>query len=52
MNLLVIILLVLLLCGGGGFYGFNSYRAGWGIPGGIGLVVVVLLILFLTGTIR
>jgi hypothetical protein len=51
MNLLVIILLVL-LCGGGGFYGFNSYRAGWGIPGGIGLVVVVLLILFLVGGLR
>lgn len=52
MNVIVIVLLVLLLCGGGGFYGFNTYHAGWGFPGGLGTVLLVLLVLWLLGVIR
>jgi hypothetical protein len=48
---LLIILLVLILLGGGGY----GYRSGWGGPqfgGLLGLVLIILLILFLTGNLR
>ena len=53
MSLVLIIVLVVLLFGGGGaFYGS---RAGWGGPhyggGLLGLVVLILLILWLTGNL-
>jgi hypothetical protein len=51
-TILIIVLLVLLLGGGGAYYG---PRAGWGgshYGGGLlGLVLIVLLILWLTGSI-
>jgi hypothetical protein len=43
---------VVVLLGGGGFYGS---RAGWGGPhygGLLGLVLLILLILWLTGNLR
>jgi hypothetical protein len=50
--LLVIVLLVVLLGGGGGYYG---RRAGWRGPhfggGAVGLVLVILLVLWLTGNL-
>jgi hypothetical protein len=50
--ILIVILLVLLLGGGGAYYG---PRAGWRGPhyggGLVGLVLLVLLILWLTGNI-
>ena len=51
MSTILIIVLVLLLLGGGGFYGS---RTGWGGPhygGLLGLVLVILLVLWLTGNI-
>ena len=51
-TLLIVILVVLLLGGGGAFYGG---RAGWGgshYGGLVGLIVVILLVLFLTGSLR
>lgn len=50
-TILIVILLVLLLGGGGAYYG---PRAGWGAPhygGLLGLVLLILLILWLTGNI-
>ena len=51
MLILLIIVLVLLFAGGGGYY--YGQRAGWGTPhysgGLLGLVLIVLLILWLTG---
>lgn len=49
--LLIIIVLVLLLGGGGAWYG---PRAGWRGPqygGLLGLVLIILLVLFLTGNL-
>jgi hypothetical protein len=51
MPLILIVLLLVLLLGGGGFYGS---RAGWGGPhygGLLGLVLVILLVLWLTGNL-
>jgi hypothetical protein len=51
MPLIVIIVLLVVLLGGGGFYGS---RAGWGGPhysGLLGLVLLILLILWLTGNL-
>jgi hypothetical protein len=51
MPLIVIIVLLVLLLGGGGFYGS---RAGWGGPhfgGLLGLVLLILVILWLTGNL-
>ncbi len=51
MPLIVIIVLLVLLLGGGGFYGS---RAGWGRPhygGLLGLVLLILVILWLTGNL-
>jgi uncharacterized protein DUF3309 len=51
MSILLIVVLVLLLGGGGGYY--YGRGVGWGTPhyggGLLGLVVVVVLILWLTG---
>ena len=51
--LIVIILLVLLMGGGGGYYGT---RSGWGGPhyggGLLGIVVLVLAVLWLTGNLN
>ena len=51
--ILVVILLVLLLGGGGAYYGRG---AGWGTPhyggGLVGLVLLILLVLWLTGNLR
>jgi hypothetical protein len=53
MLILLIIVLVLLFGGGGGYY--YGRDAGWGTPhyggGLLGLVLIVLLILWLTGNI-
>ena len=50
--ILIVILLVLLLGGGGAYYG---PRAGWSGPhyggGLLGLVLIILLVLWLTGNI-
>ncbi len=50
--ILIVILLVLLLGGGGAYYGRG---AGWGTPhyggGLLGLVLLVLLVLWLTGNL-
>ncbi len=51
MPLILIIVLLVLLLGGGGFYGS---RAGWGGPhygGRLGLVVLILVVLWLTGNL-
>jgi hypothetical protein len=51
MPLIIIVLLLLLILGGGGFYG---KRAGWRGPhysGLIGLVVLILVVLWLTGNL-
>lgn len=51
-TLLIVVLLVLLLGGGGAFYG---PRAGWRGPhygGLVGLILIILLVLFLTGNLR
>ena len=51
--LILIIVLVLLFGGGGGFY--YGRGAGWGTPhyggGFLGLVLIILLILWLTGNL-
>ena len=51
--LLIVILIVLMLGGGGAFYGRG---ANWGAPhyggGLLGLVLIVLLLLWLTGNLR
>lgn len=47
--LVIVIVLLVLVLGGGGYYG---NRQGWSAPnysGLLGLVLVILLILFLTG---
>jgi hypothetical protein len=50
--ILIIVLVVLLLGGGGAFYG---RRSGWGTPhysgGLLGLVLLILVILWLTGNL-
>jgi hypothetical protein len=51
--IIVIVVLVLLFGGGGGYY--YGHRSGWGTPhyggGLVGLVLIVLLILWLTGNL-
>ena len=53
MLILLIIVLVLLFGGGGGYY--YGRGAGWGTPhyggGVLGLVLIILLILWLTGNL-
>ena len=53
MSILLIVVLVLLLGGGGGYY--YGRGAGWGTPhyggGLLGLVLITLLILWLTGNL-
>ena len=49
---ILIILLVLIFGGGGGYYGFSRYNPGWGLGGGIGTVLVILLICYLLGILR
>jgi hypothetical protein len=50
-NLLVVIILILLLCGGVGTLPVWSHAQAWGYgpSGGIGLVLLIVLILALTG---
>lgn len=48
MNLLVILLILLLLLGGGGFYFGGPVYGG----SGIGLILLICLIIFLTGGFR
>ena len=51
MTMGLIILVVMILLGGGGY----GYRSGWGGPqfgGLLGLVLIIVLILFLTGNLR
>jgi hypothetical protein len=50
MGLLLIIILLILLFGGG-WYGFNRGGPVWG-GGWVGIVLVVLLILYLTGNLH
>lgn len=48
---LLVVLLVLLLLGGGGY----GYRANWAAPqfgGLLGLILIILLILILTGNLH
>ena len=40
MILLLLIVLLLMFGAGGGYYGYRT----WGLPGGIGLVLIVLLV--------
>lgn len=44
---LVAVLLVVLLGGGFGYYRGGYYAGPYGFPGGVGLVIVVLLIFWL-----
>lgn len=51
-TLLIVVILILLLGGGGAFYG---PRAGWRGPqygGLVGVILLVLLVLYLTGNLR
>ena len=52
-SLLIVVLVLVLLGGGGGYY--YGRGAGWGTPhyggGALGLVLMVLLILWLTGNL-
>jgi hypothetical protein len=52
MKLIIILILILLIFGGGGFYGFSRVNPSYGIPGGFGLVLIVLLVCFLLGLFR
>lgn len=52
MNLIIIILVVFLLCGSGGYYGFSRYNPEWGLGGGLGTILLVLLLLYLFGFLR
>ncbi len=54
MNALVVVLLVLLLLGAFGSFPAWSHSQDWGYmpSGGLGLVLVILLILFLLGYLR
>lgn len=49
MNLLwvLIIVLAIISIGGSPYWGYHQY--GWGPSGGVGLLVLILLILLLTG---
>ena len=52
MSLILIVVLLVLLLGGGGVYGS---RAGWRGPhygGLLGLVLLILIVLLLTGNLR
>lgn len=53
MNIWIIILIILLLFGGGavapGFGHWGAHAYGWYPSGGLGLVLLILLILLLTG---
>jgi hypothetical protein len=53
MPIIVIIVLLVLLLGGGGTY--HGQRSGWGAPhyggGLLGLILLVLLVLWLTGNV-
>lgn len=51
MPLILIVLLVLILGGFGG-WGFNTYHAGYGLPGGIGLIILLLVICWVAGWFR
>lgn len=43
--LIVLIVLLLLFGGGGGYYGYSR----WGMEGGLGIVLFILLLFFLFG---
>jgi hypothetical protein len=47
--LIVIILLLLVLGGGGGWYGWNQGGPSYGIGGGLGTILLVLLVIWLLG---
>jgi hypothetical protein len=49
-TILIIILVIVLLGGGGGYYGHRHYGAG-GLGSVLGLVVIVLGVLWLTGAL-
>jgi hypothetical protein len=49
---LLLILLIVIIFGFGGYWGGNAFRPGYGLPGGVVLVLVVLLILYLLGYLR
>ena len=49
MNLVLIVLLILLLVGAFPTWGLHPY--GWGPSGGLGLLLLILLILALTGRV-
>lgn len=49
-TILIIVVLILLLGGGGGYYGYNRY-GGRGLGGVLGLVVMILIVLWLGGTL-
>jgi uncharacterized protein DUF3309 len=50
-TLLIIVLLIVLLGGGGGYYGYNRY-GGRGVGGALGLVLIILLVLWLVGSLH
>lgn len=48
--IIVVLLIVLLLFGGGwGVRTWNSPEPAWGGPGVVGLLIIILLVLYLTG---
>jgi hypothetical protein len=49
-TILIIVLLILLLGGGGGYYGHRRY-GGRGLGGVLGLILIILLVLWLIGTL-
>ena len=51
MTLVLIIIIVLFVLFGGGYWGYRSYGPLYG-GGWIGLVLIILLILFLTGNLH
>jgi hypothetical protein len=49
---ILIIILILVLIGGipnAPWYGTTGSPYGWGLPGGVGLIVLILIILVLSG---
>lgn len=50
-TLLIVILLLLLLGGGGGWYGYRQW-GGPGLGGALGLLVLIILVLALTGNLH
>ena len=50
-TILIVVLVLLLLGGGGGYYGYNRY-GGSGLGGALGLVLIIFLVLWFTGTLH